>query len=119
MSRYLLLFLLNLPFVLAGLLSAVTQYKMKHSSRRRFTSSLILWGLILAGLALAEPLYSWLFTNNLTVSEPLSLFDVIQITAIVITFYIANRAVAKTSALEKRVQDLHQELSIILSEHKK
>lgn len=116
MSRYFLLFLLNLPFVLAGLLSAITQYKMKRSSRRRFITLTILWLLILAGLALAEPLYSWLFTNNLTVSEPLSLFDVIQITAIVIVFYIANRSMAKVSALEKRVQDIHQELSIRLSE---
>ncbi len=115
MSRYFLLFLLNLPFILAGLLSAVTRYKLGHSTRRRMIVLMLLWLMILIGLALAEPLYSWLFTNNLTVSEPLSVFDVIQITAIVIVFYIANRSMAKVSTLEKRVQDLHQELSIVLS----
>lgn len=115
MSRYLLLFLLNLPFILAGLLSALTQYKMKRSTRRRFITMTLFWLIILAGLAFAEPLYGWLFTNNLTVSEPLSVFDVIQITAIVVLLYVATRAMAKVTALEKRVQDIHQEVSIRLS----
>jgi hypothetical protein len=115
MSRYLLLFLLNLPFVLIGLLSAITSYKMKTSSKRRLVTQVIIWLILLVGLAIAEPLYSWLFSNNLTATEPLSLFDVVQITAIVIIFYIANRARAKLDATEKRLQDLHQELSIKMS----
>jgi len=115
MSRYFLLFLLNLPFVLMGLLSAVTQYKLGRSTKKHAISLISLWVIILVGLSLTEPIYSWLFANNLTVSEPLSLFDVIQITAIVIVFYIANRSIAKVAMLEKRVQDLHQELSIKLS----
>lgn len=115
MSRYLLLFLLNLPLILAGILSALTQYKMKRSSRRRFIVLIILWLTILIGLALADPLYNWLFSNNLTVSEPLSLFDVVQITAIVILFYAVNHTRARLETMEKRFQDLHQELSIKLS----
>lgn len=115
MSRYLLLFLLNLPFILAGSLSAITQYKLGRSSRQRLTAQLVLWTIVLVGLALAQPLYGWLFQNNLTVSEPLSLFDVVQITSIVVVFYIANRSRLKVEALEQRVQDLHQELSIKLS----
>jgi hypothetical protein len=116
MSRYLLLFLLNLPFILAALLSAVTQYKLGRSSSRRLFLQVTIWIIVLAGLALAEPIYVWLFNNNLTTTEPLSLFDVVQITAIVITFYIANRSRLKTQTLERRVQDLHQELSIRLSQ---
>lgn len=115
MSRYLLLFLLNIPFVIAGILSVIVSYKMHRSSKRRLISQLILWLIVLAGLIGAQPLYEWLFSHNLTVSEPLSIFDVIQITAIVIVFYIANRSAAKVVALEKRMQDLHQELSIITS----
>jgi hypothetical protein len=119
MSRYLLLFLLNLPFILAAILSAVTQYKLKRSSRRRLTFQIVLWSSVLVGLALAEPIYIWLFNNKLTNTEPLSLFDVVQITAIVIVFYIANRTRIKTQTLERRIQDLHQELSITLSTKKK
>lgn len=116
MSRYLLLFLFNLPFILAALLSAVTQYKLGHSTKRRMYVQVVVWSMILIGLALAGPIYRYLFNNHLTATEPLSLFDVIQVTGIVITFYIANRTRAKVEVLERRVNDLHQELSIRLSQ---
>lgn len=119
MSRYTLLLLLNLPFILAAIISAVTHYKLRRSSKRRLILQISIWLAVLIGLALAEPIYIWLFNNELTDTEPLSLFDVVQITAIVVTFYIANRTRLKTQVLERRVQDLHQELSIRLStDHK-
>jgi hypothetical protein len=85
---------------------------MKHSSKRRMTAQLIIWMTILLGLLVAQPLYEWLYSHELTQTEPLSLFDVIQITAIVVTFYIANRTRTKLENTERRLQDLHQELSI-------
>lgn len=118
MSRYLILLLLNLPFILLSILSAVTRFKLNRLSKKRLFIQVIFWLLILVGLASAEFIYNWLFQHNLTQTEPLSLFDVIQITAIVIVFYVANRSHVKVESLEKRVQDLHQELSIILSEKK-
>jgi len=117
-SRYLLLFLLNLPFILAAMLSAITQYKLDRGSGRRLAVQLGLWSVILIGLGVAQPVYEWLYNHQLTETEPLSLFDVIQITAIVITFYIANRTRAKLEVIERRLQDLHQEISIRLSEDK-
>jgi len=116
MSRYLLLFLLNLPFIVAAILSAITLYKLNRSSLRRVSIQVAFWLLLLVCLALAEPLYMWLFNNQLTNTEPLSLFDVVQITGIVVVFYIANRTREKAQVLERRVNDLHQELSIQLSE---
>jgi hypothetical protein len=116
MSRYFLLFLFNLPFILAAILSHITLYKLGKSSRRRLVTQLSLWLTITVGLLIAEPLYNWLFAQGLTATDSLSLFDVVQITAIVILFYIANRSRAKLEVLERRVQDLHQELSIKLSE---
>lgn len=115
MSRYTLLLLLNLPFIFAAILTAITQYKLGKASRRRLFAQLLVWFIILCGLVAAEPIYQWLFRNNLTETEPLSLFDVIQITAIVIVFYIANRTRSKLEVLETRVQDLHRQLSINLS----
>jgi len=116
MSRYLLLFLLNLPFIAAAILNTTVNYKLGRSSKRSFVFRILFWVLILAGLALAQPIYDFLFSHKLTESEPLSLFDVAQITGIVIVFYIANRTRAKLDHLERRVQDLHQELSIKLSQ---
>lgn len=118
MSRYLLLLLLNLPFILAGMLSAITQYKLKKSSRRRAITQIILWISVLISLVLAEPLYVWLRKGGFTETDSLSLFDVVQITAIVCIAYVANRMRLKLMVVERRLQDLHQEVSIRLSAKK-
>lgn len=118
MSRYVLLLILNFPFIFAGILSAFTSYKLGKLPRRRMLIQLLIWMIVFGGLVCAEPLYIWLFSNKLTQTEPLSLFDVAQITAIDIVFYMANRLRLKTERLERRLQDFHQELSIILSEKK-
>ncbi len=115
MSRYLLLLILNLPFIAAAILNATVNYKLNKSTKRSFIIRLIFWLSLLVGLIMAEPLYNFLFNNKLTDTEPLSLFDVIQITAIVILLYFVNRSRAKIDELEKRVQDLHQEVSIRLA----
>lgn len=115
MSRYLLLFLLNLPLVMAGLLSVITRYKLGKISKWRLITQATLWLTILMGLIVAQPLYEWLYSNELTQTEPLSLFDVIQITAIIVTFYMAYRTRSKLEETERRLNDLHQELSILLS----
>ena len=98
-----------------AILGAITQYKLNRSSKKRLVVQVTLWTIVLIGLASTELIYTWLFTHNLTQTEPLSLFDVIQITAIVILTYITNRSFTKIEAIEKRLQDLHQELSIRLS----
>lgn len=115
MSRYLLLFLINLPFILAAIVSAITQYKLGRSTKRRLMTQLLVWLTVVAALVLAQPIYEWLFSHNLTETEPLSLFDVVLFTGFVMTFYLANRTRSKVETLEKRVRDLHQELSITLS----
>jgi len=118
MSRYQILLLLNLPFIMLSILSAITRFKLKRSTKKRCIVQVVIWLLVLVGLASAQYIYEWLFNHQMTKTEPLSLFDVIQITAIVIVFYIANRSHAKVETLEKRVQDLHQELSIRMSDNK-
>jgi len=118
MSRYLLLLLLNLPFIITAIISQVTQYKLGKASTRRLYVQMSIWFMILLGLVIAEPLYEWLFRRGLTQTDSLSLFDVVQITAIVLVFYIANRSRQKIDLLEHRLRDLHQELSIKLSETK-
>lgn len=119
MSRYLLLIIFNAPFIFAAIVNAVVNYKLGRLSSQKLLWRIILWLAVLCGLILAEPLYNYLFTNDLTRTEPLSLFDVVQITAIVMVMYMASRTRTKLDSLERRVQDLHQELSIQLSKAKK
>jgi hypothetical protein len=89
---------------------------MHRTSRSRFLFQTAFWLIVFIGLASAQPIYQFLFSNNLTNTEPLSLFDVIQITGIVAVLFIANRTRAKVEVLERRLQDFHQELSIRLSQ---
>lgn len=108
--------LLNAPLVAAAMVNTIVGYKLKRMTRRRFIVGLSFWVVLLVGLICVKPIYAFLFSNNLTQTEPLSLFDVIQITGIIFTLFIANKAYGKVDVLERRVQDLHQELSIRLSE---
>lgn len=116
MSRYLLLLLLNLPFIVLAIIGTITRYKLKHATRQKTVMQLLLWLFILVGLASAQGIYEWLLQHRYTDTDSLSLFDVIQITAIVVIFYIVTRLRAKNDALEQRLNRLHREISIRLSE---
>lgn len=118
MNRYIILILLNLPLIAIAILNATVAYKLKHTSKKRFIFRVLFWLGILAGLIFAQPIYEFLFSNNLTQTEPLSLFDVIQITAIIFSLFMVNQAYARVDRLEQRFQNLHQELSIMLSKDK-
>jgi hypothetical protein len=115
-SRYLILLILTTPFVLVALLNVLVDYKTKKISRKKFSMYTASWLVIFTGLLLAQPIYTFLFSKHLTATEPLSLFDVIQITGIVFLLFVVSRAHAKHEALEQHVRNLHQELSILLSE---
>jgi hypothetical protein len=99
----------------AGIINALVNYKLSRISRRRFIFLTIIWLIIFVGLLSARSIYEFLFSNNLTKTEPLSLFDVMQITGIVILFFLVSRNSTKVETLERKVQDLHQELAIRLS----
>jgi len=114
-SRYLILVMLNTPLILTAILNAVVSYKLKHLSFRRLVFKVAFWVTVLTGLVFAESIYNFLYSNNLTRTEPLSLFDVLQITGVIIVFFLVNRLYVKVDVLERRLRDLHQELSIRLS----
>ena len=119
MSRYLILFILNAPIVIAGLLNALVDYKTNKSQRKKFIAQVFVWLFILVGIASTKFIYDSLFSHHLTTTEPLSLFDVIEITGIIIVLFMANRSRLKLENLERRVNSLQQELSIRISEMRK
>lgn len=119
MSRYVILLLLNLPLIVLAMANSFVAYKTKRVTRQRFLVQLGVWLTIFIGLACAQQIYTYLFTSGLTDTESLSLFDVIQITGIVFLFFIINRMRAKTETIDRRLQDMHQAVSILLSEKQK
>jgi hypothetical protein len=115
MDKYVILLLLNLPFVLFGLLKVVMLYHTKSLSRIGFLSRILFWLIILAGLVFAQEIYNYLNTNGLTDSTPLSLADVILTTGVILCLTLCFRLYAKNDAMEKRLSDLHEKLSVYTS----
>lgn len=113
--RYVLLVALNLPIILLALLNIITKYKMGKVTKRRFTKQLILWLVILVVLIGSFPIYNLITNRPILNSISLSAFDIVQTTAIVFLIYIINDQRQKVEFTEKRLRDLHQELSIKLS----
>lgn len=119
MSRYLILVILNTPIVVAGLLNVLVDYKTRKVPRKKFIVQVVIWITILTGISSTKFIYDSLFSNHLTTTEPMSLFDVIEITGIILVLFMANRSRIKLETLERRVNNMHQELSIRLSQKNK
>ena len=115
MSRYLILVLLNVPLIITAILNAFVSYKMKHISKKRLIIKCVFWTSLVFGLIFVEPFYTWLYSEGLTQTEALSLFDVLLITSALLMFFLINKLYVKVDVLERRTRDLHQELSIKLS----
>ena len=113
--RYLVLVLLNLPIIMVAIVNIITQYKLKKVSFSRFRKQLLLWVFILVVVAGSFPLYNLLSNRPAFDSSEFSLFDIVQTTAIVYLLYFGNGHRQKLDQTEKRLRDLHQELSIKLS----
>lgn len=118
MSRYLILVLLNIPLILTAIANAFVSYKMNHISKRRLVYKVVFWTVLLIGLIFTQSIYTWLYSEGLTQTEALSLFDVVLITASLLMFFLINRLYVKVDVLERRFNDLHQELSIKLAKKK-
>lgn len=114
--RYIILVALNIPIILLAFFNIVTQYKIGKIPPERFRIQLGLWVLILTALVLSFPFYNFISQKPILDSTELSLFDIIQTTAIVGILYMLSSQYQKTKTIEGRLRDLHQELSIRLSE---
>lgn len=116
--RYLILVLLNVPIISIALLNLVTRYKLRRISGRRFRIQMALWAILLLVLICSFPLYNYLTGKAILDAQELSLFDIVQTTAIIFLIYVVNTMRQRADWNERRIRDLHQELSIKLSDTK-
>ncbi|MEO5949045.1 MAG: hypothetical protein ABIP74_01455 [Candidatus Saccharimonas sp.] len=91
---------------------------MKRITKERFRLQALLWITILLVLVMSFPVYNLLSGRSPLDSHELSLFDMTQITVLISLIYIVSHQRQRIEANERRLRDLHQELSIILSTHK-
>lgn len=116
--RYIILVLLNAPIILLALVNFITKYKMKKITKERMKVQLFIWIAILVVLIGSFPVYNLISGRSPLDSQELSLFDIIQTTALILLFYIINSQRQKIEWNDRRLRDLHQELSIVLSTKK-
>lgn len=114
--RYILLVLLNLPVILLAITNLVTRYKLGRMSKQRFRIQIFLWLIVLTVIIGSFPVFNILSGKPTLDSGQLSMFDIVQTTAIILLFYVANNQRQKIEWSERTLRDLHQELSIKLSE---
>lgn len=115
--RYFILLLLNIPIILLAVLSVLTKYKTKKITKRRFYVQTVFWILTLVLLIVSFPLYNYLAGNDAFESAELTMFDIVQTTAIVYLVYAVTRNQQKIDTINTRAQDLHQEVSIKFSKN--
>lgn len=114
--RFLILLALNVPIISIALLNLVTRYKLRKVSKRRFNVQMLLWAILLVVLICSFPLYNLLSGRPLLDAQELSVFDIVQTTAIIFLIYVVNTMRQRIEWSERTIRDLHQEVSIKLSE---
>jgi hypothetical protein len=119
MSKYALLVIINLPLILVGIISAITDYKASRIiSRRKCIILVIFWLTIGVGLVMVEPFYNALIRANLTDSPPLSLIDVVQLTGLVLALFFIVKMYEKIDVLNQKLSRIHERLAMLDSEDK-
>lgn len=115
MSKYLILAVFNLPFVIFGIISALARYKESSLGRLSLLMRLVFWLSIGAGIIFAQQIYDYLIRNDLTNSQPLSLADVVLVTGVSFCFFLSIRLYSRLDHTERKLSDLQERLSIELS----
>ncbi len=118
MDKYFLLIVLNLPFAVYGLFNVLLAYKLKHLRPGQTVIRVLFWLTIISGLLFTRSISDLLYNASLTDSPPLSIFDVILVTGIMISLSLIARAYGRIGELEDRITKLHEQISINLSNRK-
>lgn len=115
-NKYALLVLINLPLLLIGVISAITNYKTGRISKQRCVIQVAFWLSVAVGLVFVEPLYNALVSRHLTESAPLSIFDVLLLTAVLFCLFLIKQANEKMALLSKKIARIHESLVISQAE---
>lgn len=112
MNKYILLFVLNIPFVLYGYIKTYIYWESKKAGRIGLIARLGFWTVLLLGLIFADQVYNFSIAHNVTNSPPLSLADVVIATGVNFTLFIVIRLYSRLEKLESKFTQLITELSL-------
>ena len=117
--RYLILIALNLPIIFIAIINLITKHKLGKIQKNRFRFRMFFWCILLIFIVLSFPAYNMVYNRPILDAVDLSLFDIFQTTGIIFLLYALINQRQKTEQNERYLRDLHQEMSILLSENAK
>lgn len=117
-TKYNILILLTLPILILFLIRIYDNYKRKKISVRGLIILGGFWLLLTLGILFNQQIFNYFDTTKLTQSTPLSLYDVLQITAIILLIYLAFRQTFKIEELQNKLSKLNQEIALRNSKKK-
>ena len=112
LTKYNILIILCLPILLLFLLRIYDNYKRKKISTRGLVILLIFWSTLTLGILFNQQIFDYLEESNLISSTPLSLYDTIQITAIILLIYLVFRQTFRIEDLQNKLSRLNQEITL-------
>lgn len=112
MSRYLLLVILNAPFIIYGLMKATIYFKDGIYNITQLLIRVAFWLGCLGLIVFAKPVYDLLVRKHLTDSPPLSLAEVFLTTACFLSLTLIVRLFARQERMEKKLTELVEELAL-------
>lgn len=101
-----------MPIIILFLIRAYDGYKRKKISLRGYSIILFFLLVLTGGVLFNKQLFTYLESSHLTNSTPLSLFDVVQIAAIILLLYLVFRQTYRIEELQTKLSLLNQEIAL-------
>lgn len=111
-TKYNILIILCLPILILFLIRIYDNYKRRKISSRGLVLLFIFWLILTLGILFNQQFFEYLEKSNLIDSTPLSLYDVIQITAIIFLIYIVFRQSFRIENLQNKLSKLNEEIAL-------
>lgn len=118
-SRFAILVIINLPLIVIAVIGTLTSYKTGRISKKRCRLELLFWVVLGGGLIITEPLYNLLLASHLTDSDPMSIFDMVLLTLLVLSALWIKSMHAKAADLQRKFSLMHEHLAIKEAEYDK
>ena len=116
-SKYAILIIVNLLLLLIAVTGTLVNYNTKRISRRRAILELLFWGAIGVMLVLIEPIYNALLRHHITNSAPMSIFDVVLLTLVILCLLLIKHVNEKVVALSRKISTIHE--GIVIAEERR
>ncbi len=119
LTKYNILIILCLPILLLFIIRIYDNYKRSKISTRGLVILLIFWAILTLGILFNQQIFNYLDQSKLIQSTPLSLYDVLQITAIIFLIYLVFRQTFRIEDLQNKLSKLNQEIALKNAKHMK